>query len=67
MTPAELFSPTYGRSIANCVLQHRAAQHSDGAAAPLDIVEIGGGNGTLAADVLVSFASLHSTVIAHAH
>ena len=49
MTPSEVFSPTYGRGVANYLLQHHARRGGRG---PLHIVECGGGNGTLARDVL---------------
>mmetsp|Transcript_2587 Transcript_2587/g.7719 ORF Transcript_2587/g.7719 Transcript_2587/m.7719 type:complete len:448 (-) Transcript_2587:112-1455(-) len=59
ITPAELFSPTYGRGIANYILQQQARLPSKHAAAPFDIVEVGGGNGTLAADIM-EFLREHS-------
>ncbi|KAI7829968.1 S-adenosyl-L-methionine-dependent methyltransferase [Kickxella alabastrina] len=52
-TPTELLKPWYGRSVArHIVWQHKAdcaARHSDD---PLVIYEMGGGNGTLMADIL---------------
>ncbi|KAJ1933441.1 hypothetical protein GGF37_006727, partial [Kickxella alabastrina] len=52
-TPTELLKPWYGRSVArHIVRQHKAdcaARHSDD---PLVIYEMGGGNGTLMADIL---------------
>jgi hypothetical protein len=50
ITPSELFTPAYGAALGAVILQRHA-----GAAAPqpLRIVEVGGGNGTLAKDILV--------------
>ncbi len=53
ITPSELFTPVYGSAIASFILQHHAA-HASGE--PLSIVEVGGGNGTLAKDIMVSTA-----------
>lgn len=50
ITPSELFTPAYGGAIGAFILQRHAAI---GGGQPLRIVEVGGGNGTLAADVLV--------------
>jgi len=50
ITPSEVFTPVYGAAIASYILQRHAER---GGAAPLRIVEVGGGNGTLAKDVLV--------------
>ena len=50
LTPAEIFSPVYGASMAAFIReQHRLRMRGE----PLRIVEIGGGTGTLAADILV--------------
>ena len=50
LTPSEIFTPFYGRAVANFVLDRHAqmAAPQD----PLRIFEIGGGTGTLARDVL---------------
>lgn len=56
ITPSELFSPAYGESIARLVSEHHATRPSS----PLDIVEIGSGNGTLAVDILVHPTDLTS-------
>ncbi|KIZ02889.1 hypothetical protein MNEG_5074 [Monoraphidium neglectum] len=50
LTPAEVFRPWFGRSIAKYLLEER--RHTWGAREPLLIVEIGGGTGSLAASVL---------------
>lgn len=52
LTPAELFTPWYGAILARHIFEHR--KHNLGQdGAPLNIIEIGGGNGTLAKDILV--------------
>lgn len=51
LTPAEIFRPWLGRAVAKYVLEER--RHLWGAREPLVIVEVGGGTGTLAVDVLV--------------
>lgn len=51
LTPAEIFRPWLGRALAKYCLEER--RHLWGASEPLVIVEVGGGTGTLAADVLV--------------
>ena len=49
LTPAEIFSPFYGAAIAAFIReQHSLRAHGE----KLNIVEIGGGTGTLAADIL---------------
>ncbi|GAX75066.1 hypothetical protein CEUSTIGMA_g2510.t1 [Chlamydomonas eustigma] len=51
LTPVELFTPWYGYILARHMLEHR--KHNLGMEGqPLVIYEIGGGNGTLARDVL---------------
>ena len=51
LTPSEIFSPHYGRAIAACMMRTRKeAEHVQ----PLRIIEIGGGTGTLAADIMAS-------------
>ena len=53
LTPVELFTPWYGFILARHMLEHR--KHNLGQEGqPLVIYEIGGGNGTLARDILVS-------------
>ncbi|GIL64584.1 hypothetical protein Vafri_18474 [Volvox africanus] len=51
LTPAELFSPWYGACIARHIVEHRR-HHLALEGQPLLIVEVGGGNGTLARDIL---------------
>lgn len=50
LTPAEIFSPHYGKAIAACILE---SQQKALDVQPLRIIEVGGGTGTLAADILV--------------
>lgn len=54
LTPVELFQPHYGEALARYVLSDFSARQdaSDGAPSSLRICEVGGGNGTLAANVL---------------
>ena len=54
LTPAEVFRPWFGRSIAKFILEER--RHAWESAEPLLIVEVGGGTGTLAASMLVGGA-----------
>ncbi|EIE25916.1 DUF185-domain-containing protein [Coccomyxa subellipsoidea C-169] len=50
LTPSEIFTPYYGQSIANFILdKHSQMAKPD---TPLRIFEIGGGTGTLARDIL---------------
>ncbi|KAJ2778281.1 hypothetical protein GGI15_004216 [Coemansia interrupta] len=52
-TPTELLRPWYGRSVArHIVRQHRADCAARGRDDPLVVYELGGGNGTLMADVV---------------
>ncbi|GFR52698.1 hypothetical protein Agub_g15325, partial [Astrephomene gubernaculifera] len=51
LTPAELFSPWYGACIARHMVEHRR-HHLGMEGQPLVVVEVGGGNGTLARDIL---------------
>ena len=51
LTPSEIFTPYYGRMVANFVLD-RHAQVAGAVAEPLRVFEIGGGTGTLARDIL---------------
>jgi hypothetical protein len=63
LTPVEIFRPHFGRAVAAWILaQH--ARHTSRAAVryPLEIVEIGAGSGTLAADILDFLASRHPNV-----
>ena len=52
LTPAELFSPTYGACLARHMCEHRKhnLKHTG---LTFSVYEVGGGNGTLARDVLV--------------
>jgi SAM-dependent MidA family methyltransferase len=50
LTPSELFTPVYGQAVARYILRQHAKRD---ATAPLCIAEIGAGQGTLAADILV--------------
>ena len=50
LTPAEIFQPHWGRALANCILKQHDAQTGS---SPLDIVEIGAGQGTCALNILV--------------
>ena len=50
LTPVELFQPWYGRAVAKYIFRHHARRKSG---SPLSIVEIGGGHGTLAKNILV--------------
>lgn len=51
LTPVELFTPWYGYILARHILEHR--KHNLGQEGqPLVVYEIGGGNGTLARDIL---------------
>lgn len=53
ITPSELFTPAYGAAVGAFILRRHAE-----AFAPkrLRIIEVGGGNGTLAKDILVRCA-----------
>lgn len=50
LTPSEIFTPFYGKAIANFIL-HKHSQMAE-FGSKLNILEIGGGTGTLARDVL---------------
>lgn len=50
LTPVELFKPWYGEAIARFIVRQHMRQRPDD---PLRIAELGGGQGTLAADILV--------------
>ena len=51
LTPSEVFTPHYGEAIARSIVdRHRWTYPSS--SEPLQLLEIGGGNGTLAADIL---------------
>ena len=60
LTPSEIFTPYYGRAIANFILDKHSQMAEPGS--KLSIFEIGGGTGTLARDVLdhVRSAAPHS-------
>lgn len=47
LTPAEIFHPVYGQAVASAMLQH-----SSKVSTPVNIIEVGGGSGRLAKDVL---------------
>ncbi|KAJ2726152.1 hypothetical protein GGI07_000791 [Coemansia sp. Benny D115] len=52
-TPTELFKPWYGRAVARHIVnQHKADCIARGTDDPLVIYEMGGGNGTLMADII---------------
>jgi hypothetical protein len=53
LTPAELFSPHYGAALAAFITAHHAPT-----GAPLHIIEVGAGRGTLARDVLSAVREL---------
>jgi hypothetical protein len=57
LTPVEVFAPWYGRALAHYMLELRKHDSNIDSSTPLNIVEIGGGTGTLAASVLVSSGS----------
>jgi len=50
LTPSEIFTPFYGKAIANFILDKHSQMAEPGS--KLNILEIGGGTGTLARDVL---------------
>ena len=50
LTPSEIFTPFYGRAIANFILDKHSQVAEPGS--KLCILEVGGGTGTLARDVL---------------
>jgi hypothetical protein len=55
LTPSEIFTPYYGRAVANFVLDKHAqlaASSSTTAEEPLRVFELGGGTGTLARDIM---------------
>ena len=56
MTPAEIFQPFYGHAVAAALLEKLPQKQ------PLDIIEVGGGSGRLARDVLVGFLSSAVTI-----
>lgn len=47
LTPAEIFQPHYGRAITTAILRNYVENQ------PLNIIEVGGGSGRLAKDILV--------------
>lgn len=47
LTPAEIFQPHYGQAVTTAIMRNRSAKQ------PLNIIEIGGGSGRLAKDILV--------------
>jgi len=56
LTPAELFTPHYGAALA-AFAAHAFDRHAPGRGAPVEILELGGGTGTLARDVLTALSS----------
>lgn len=50
LTPVELFQPWYSQAVAQFIVRHHSKQRPN---QPLSIVEIGGGQGTLAKGILV--------------
>jgi len=64
LTPAEIFSPHYGQAIAAYIVQKtRITRTAD---KPLCVLEIGGGTGTLASDILVSLQPVWYIAISRA-
>jgi hypothetical protein len=59
VTPSEIFRPWWGQGVAKYILETR--QHVWKSSEPLQIVEIGGGAGSLAASVLVSYQNNSSS------
>lgn len=53
LTPVELFKPWYGQAVAKYIVRHHSLRKQR---QPLHIAEVGGGNGTLAANILVCAA-----------
>jgi SAM-dependent MidA family methyltransferase len=60
-TPCELFSPYYGASVANWIVDV-LSRVDERQRCEIEIVEIGGGSGALARDVLDTLADSHSAV-----
>ena len=50
LTPCEIFTPFYGEAVARSIVERHKAAY--GPAVPLQMLEVGGGNGTCASDVL---------------
>ena len=50
LTPSECFTPFYGEAIARSIVARHKATYEPGT--PLQMLEVGGGNGTCASDVL---------------
>lgn len=50
LTPSEMFTPFYGEAVARSIVERHKAMY--GATEPLQMLEVGGGNGTCASDVL---------------
>jgi hypothetical protein len=50
LTPCEMFTPFYGEAVARSIVERHKATY--GASTPLQMLEVGGGNGTCARDVL---------------
>lgn len=60
LTPAEIFQPFYGHAVAAALLEKLPPKQ------PLDIIEVGGGSGRLARDVLDYLHDHHQEQYAHA-
>ena len=50
LTPSETFTPHYGEAVARSIVERHRVRYPDGT--PLQLLEVGGGNGTFARDVL---------------
>lgn len=59
LTPVELFRPWYGQAVAKYVVRHHLRMRTN---APLTLLEIGGGRGTLAKNILVRTTSSRHSV-----
>lgn len=57
LTPAEIFQPHYGRAIATSIMKKHPEQQ------PLNIIEVGGGSGRLAEDILVRLPEAHHRML----
>lgn len=59
LTPAEIFQPHYGRAIATSITKKHPEKQ------PLNIIEVGGGSGRLAKDILVRLPEDHYHMLLH--
>jgi SAM-dependent MidA family methyltransferase len=64
ITPSELFTPAYGAALGAFILQRHAETAAE---EPLRILEVGGGNGTLARDILVRSSAEWVSGCRHIH